>query len=228
MIEVNLIPGGKKRAPKKRGGGRSFSLPAFTSGPLKDRWTLGAVALWVVALGFMGWTFLSLSGQQEEVDVAIAAEVQDSARFAELIAQVQSLIARRDSIIQRVDIIQTIDSERYLWPHVLDEIARALPDYTWLTGIVQVAPPPSLQVNLRGQAGNNFAVAEFMDRLSQSPFIRVAQLVSSSQVVQTQSESGAQQIVYEFVLDVFFQDPPPEIIETVPLFDEGDAPSPGS
>ena len=66
-----------------------------------------------------------------------------------------------------------------------------------------------------------------MDRLSQSPYIRVADLISSSQAVQTQ-ESGAQQIVYDFVLEVYFQEPPPEIIETVPLFDEDIMSSPGS
>lgn len=227
MIEVNLIPGGKKRSAKRKSRKRSLSLPALSAGPLKDRWTLGAVVAWLVTLVTVAFFFFSISGQQEEVDVAIATEVQDSARFAELISQVEGLIARRDSIIQRVDIIQEIDSERYVWPHVLDELARALPDYTWLTGVVQSVGPPNLQVNVSGQAGNNFAVAEFMDRLSQSPYIRVADLISSSQAVQTQ-ESGAQQIVYDFVLEVYFQDPPPEIVETVPLFDEDMTSSPGS
>lgn len=227
MIEVNLIPGGKKRSAKRKGKKPSFSLPAFGTGPLRDRWTLGAVAVWVVTVLTVVFVFFSVSSQQEEVDVAVQTEVQDSARFAELISQVETLIDRRDAIVQRVGIIQEIDSERYVWPHVLDEVARALPDYTWLTSLVQTSPPPNLQISLTGQAGNNFAVAEFMDRLSQSPYIRVADLVSSSQTVQTQG-SGQQQLVFEFVLDVYFQEPPPELVETVPLFDEDFASSPGS
>lgn len=225
MIEVNLIPGGKKRSSKKRrsGSGFSFSLPSL-EGPLKDRWVLSGVISGVVAVVAISWIFFSLSGQMEEVEVALAQEVEDSIRFSALIAQVEGLVARRDSITTRVEIIQTIDRERYVWPHVLDEVARALPDYTWLTGVVQVAPPPNLQLSITGQAGNNFAVAEFMDRLSQSPFIRVAELITSSQAVSTQG-SGAQQLVYDFTLDVFFQDPPPEVLETVPLFDEGLVPS---
>lgn len=226
MIEVNLIPGGKKRSARKsRGKGRSFSFPSL-KGPLQDRWTLGAVSAWVVAFGTAGWMYLSVNAEREEVDVQVAAQVEDSARFAELIAQVQGLLARRDSIIQRVDIIQGIDQDRYVWPHVLDEVARALPDYTWLTSLVQTVPPPSLQMTLTGQAGNNFAVAEFITRLSESPFIRVANLISSSQAVQNQGQPD-QQIVYDFTLEVYFQPPPPEILETVPLFDEGDTgPSP--
>lgn len=231
MIEVNLIPGGKKRSPKKgRGGGKgiSFSLPGL-KGPLSDRWVLGASVVWVLALAGAGWVYWTLSAQTEEVDVAVAAQVQDSARFAELISQVQSLIARRDSIIQRVDIIQTIDQDRYVWPHVLDEISRALPDYTWLTAVIQASPPPDLQVTINGQAGNNFAVAQFMTNLTDSPFIRVADLVTSSQTIETSPE-GIQQLVYSFTLEVYFQPPPPEILETVPLFDEGEAPPalPGS
>ncbi|UCC23777.1 MAG: PilN domain-containing protein [Gemmatimonadales bacterium] len=230
MIEVNLIPGGKKRSAKKGGRGKGMSLSlSGGGGSSRDPWVLGAIVAWVGVVGAMGWFYFSLTRQVEEVEVAIATQVQDSARFAEIIEQVQGLIARRDSIIQRVDIIQSIDQDRYVWPHVLDEVARALPDYTWLTGMVQTVPPPDLQVQLTGQAGNNFAVAEFITRLSDSPFIRVADFVSSSQVVQDQGDAG-QQIVYDFTLEVYFQPPPPEILETVPLFDEGELtpPSPGA
>lgn len=229
MIEVNLIPGGKKRSGRRtRGKGVSLTLPGL-GGLRQDRWVVSAAAAWVVALAAAGWLYLSLTAEQEEVQVQLAAQMEDSARFAELIAQVQGLLARRDSIIQRVEIIQGIDQDRYVWPHVLDEVARALPDYTWLTSMVQVAPPPNLQVQITGQAGNNFAVAEFITRLSESPFIRVADLVSSVQTEQDQGDA-AQQIVYDFVLQVHLQPPPPEILETVPLFDEGEAgpSSPGS
>lgn len=226
MIEVNLIPGGRKKASRKsRGrtaaGGSRTGRGGGIGGPLKDRWVLGATVSWILAVGAAGWIFFSLNSQREEVDLAVAAQVQDSARFADLIAQVQSLLARRDSIIQRVEIIQGIDQDRYLWPHVLDEIARALPDYTWLTGVVQTVPPPGLQVSVTGQAGNNFAVAEFITRLGESPYIRLADLVSSVQAVQNQGTVD-QQIVYDFSLEVYFQEPPSEILETVPLFDEGE------
>lgn len=225
MIEVNLIPGGRKKASKRaRGRGRaagSRRTGGGLGGSFRDRWVLGATVAWILAAGGAGWIFLSLNSQREEVDLAVAAQVQDSARFADLIAQVQGLLARRDSIIQRVEIIQGIDQDRYLWPHVLDEIARALPDYTWLTGVVQTAPPPDLQVSVTGQAGNNIALAEFITRLGESPYIRLADLVSSVQAVQNQGTVD-QQIVYDFSLEVYFQAPPPEILETVPLFDEGE------
>lgn len=225
MIEVNLIPGGKRKA-SRRGRKKSFSLPAF-KGSSQDRWVLGASVITLLAVASAGWLYLSLTGEEEETQVAIEAAVQDSARFADIIAQVESLLARRDSIIQRVDIIQGIDQERYIWPHVLDEVSRALPDFTWLTGMRQTVAPPDLQVNITGQAGNNFAVAEFMTRLTESPFIRSVDLITSSQAV-AGDPSGPQQMVQDFSLEVYFQPPPPEILETVPLFDEGELPSSGS
>ncbi|MEJ2539789.1 MAG: PilN domain-containing protein [Gemmatimonadota bacterium] len=228
MIQVNLIPGGKKKRKKtaKRGSGSSFSLPSLKGLPT-DRWVVGSSLVTLLAVAGGAFLFLGLQSEEEETAVAVEAAAQDSARYAEIIQEVEGLLARRDSIIQRVDIIQGIDEGRYVWPHVLDEVARALPDYTWLTGIVQSGPPPNLQASVMGQAGNNFAVAEFMTRLTESPFIQSVDLVSSSQAVAGQG-TGAQQLVYDFSLEVYFQAPPPDVLETVPLFDEGPAPSPGT
>lgn len=225
MIQVNLIPGGKKKArkSKKKGSGGGFRMPSFAGLP-SDKWVLGAAAVVIVSVAASAWLYLGLRNQEQETVIAIEAAAQDSARYAEIIAEVQGLLARRDSIIQRVEIIQGIDEKRYLWPHVLDEIARSLPDYTWLTGVTQSSPPPDLRASITGQAGNNFAVAEFMTRLTSSPFIQSVDLITSAQAV----APGSSQLVYDFTLEVYFQPPPTDALETVPLFDEGMQPSAGS
>ena len=46
-------------------------------------------------------------------------------------------------------IIQSIDDSRYLWPHLLEEISNALPQYTWLTVVTQTSTPPSSAVTER-------------------------------------------------------------------------------
>ena len=33
-----------------------------------------------------------------------------------------------------------IDEDRYIWPHILDEVSRALPPYTWIT-VLNLAGP---------------------------------------------------------------------------------------
>src|SRR5206468_11756127 len=35
----------------------------------------------------------------------------------------------------RSRVIRTIDGDRYVWPHLLDQVTKALPPYTWITGV---------------------------------------------------------------------------------------------
>ena len=143
----------------------------------------------------------------------MADAVQDSANYADLIQRNEQLTARRDSIGQKVDIIQEIDEGRYIWPHVLDEVARALPDYTWLTQILQVTVGDLIEFQVHGKAGNNFALTSFWEALEASPFIRSVNLVQTEQVLEPTGE-----LVYVFQLDAAYEVPPTELLQTVPLF----------
>jgi Tfp pilus assembly protein PilN len=53
------------------------------------------------------------------------------------------LTAERDSVYRQLQIIRTIDDNRYNWAHILDEVSRALPAYTWLTLLEQTSKAPS-------------------------------------------------------------------------------------
>jgi Tfp pilus assembly protein PilN len=212
VIEVNLLPGGRKRQTRKRSA--SFKMPSFRGLP-SDGWVRVALLVGLVVLGAAGWSWLTLRQAEEDLEVALEAEVQDSARFADLIERTNRLQARRDSIVQRVAVIQEIDQGRYVWPHVLDEAARALPDYTWLTELTQIGTNP-LRIQLRGRAGNNIALTVFMDQLESSPYFRNVTLVQSEQAPEAAGE-GTQQVVYAFELHMTFEQPPLESLETVPL-----------
>ena len=214
MIEVNLLPGGKKRSAKgKKGPAFAFKVPGLPT----DKWILGSAAATVLALGVIGYLYMTVNAQREETQVALDEAVQDSARFADLIARTQLLTARRDSIAQRVGIIQQIDQNRFVWAHMLDEIGRALPDYTWLGEVTQVSNEP-IQIRLVGQAGNNFALTVFMEALETSPFLQNVTLIQSNQEFAGQGTS-AQQVVQGFILEVAYLPPPAEFLQTVPLFE---------
>lgn len=218
MIQVNLLPGGKKRS---RGGGFSFSLPKLGGGGgggpglPADPYTLGAAAAGVLSLGVMAWLFLGIGAEREELDVALTEARQDSVRFADVIQRTNQLTARRDSIAERVAIIQEIDAGRYVWPHLLDEVALALPEYTWLRELTQIQADP-LQVRIGGRAGSNFAITNFMRRLEASRFLREVTLERSEQI---QSEADQEDIVYVFELTVLYEPPPLDELQTVPLFE---------
>lgn len=219
MIEVNLRPGGKKRG--SRGPRFSLKLPSF-GGLGRDLWVLGSSVVVLAAAGagvFLYITNLSLRG---ELEVRIEEARADSALYADLILQNDALMARRDSIAQRVQIIQEIDGDRYVWPHIMDEVARALPDFLWLTTILQVSLGDELQFRVEGRAGNHIALTQFMENLGASLFIRNVELLSTAQVID-ESVPDARRVVYSFQLEAFFERPAAELLETVPLFNASSA-----
>ena len=158
---------------------------------------------------------MGLSSRQADVEVALVDAIRDSTNYADLIERNAILAARRDSIAQKVNIIQEIDALRYVWPHLLDELARALPDYTWLTQVIQVSVGDVVEFQVRGRAGNNRALTTFWRQLQESPFIRSVQLVQTEQVVEPTG-----QLVYAFQLDCVYAAPPLDLIETIPLFED--------
>lgn len=222
MIEVNLLPGGKK---KSGGGGFSFaavldSVKNLRSGgggggasgidPYQGFFAIAAA----IALGYMGFSFMSLRSETEELGVQLEVAIQDSVSKAGVIRQINQLQAQGDSIEARVAVIQQIDRGRYVWAHLLDEIATAVPDYTWLREILYAGDGP--QVRIVGRAGSIFAITNFMNRLEGSRFLRS---VSPETIQEVPSEANPQDLVYLFELSVTYDQPPLEELETVPLFD---------
>ncbi len=217
MIEVNLLPGGKKRTGK--GGGFKLGLPDLKAMPA-DPFIIGAVIVGIASAGLTGWWYTDLNNRNTELAVALEDAIQDSTDFHDLIENNSTLQARQDSVAQKVEIIQEIDAGRYVWPHVLDEVARALPDFLWITALQQVSVGDFVEFRIDGRAGNNIAVTTFMAALEASPFARGVRLISSEQALEA-LPGGDDQLVIVFTLEAAYEQPAFELLETVPLFGAG-------
>lgn len=222
MIEVNLLPGGKKGSA----GGFSFNLDALKKlgrrgggggAPAADPYQMFFAAAAAIAIGYMAYSFMSLRSETEDLQVQLETAVQDSIRNAAIIQRTNELRARADSIQQRVAIIQEIDAHRFTWPHILDEVAAAVPDYTWLREVLYSGENP-LQVRVTGRAGSIFAITQFMRRLEASRFLRSVQPETIQQIA---SEASPQDLVYMFELLMIYESPGIDELETVPLFEDG-------
>lgn len=210
MIEINLLPGAQR---KRRSSFRMpVALPKLENLPEFDGWVAFILAAWVVAPAIGGWLFLDVRAQKEELTVAIEEARQDSIRFARIIEANERLTARRDTIAQKLEIIQEVDAGRYIWAHVMDEVSGALPEYTWLSGLQQVQGGAQPVFQIRGYTGNTFALTRFMEQLETSPFIRAVQLTSSER-----NEVEGRRM-FAFILEASYEEPPADMIETVPLF----------
>lgn len=214
MIEVNLLPGATKRPSRRT---RHLALPRLGRLPEFDRRLAFVAGAWALSLILGGWMQYSASSRKAELELRIDSEAQDSAHYATLIKANERLMARRDTIAQKLELIQKIDAGRYIWAHVLDEIGRALPQYTWLTNIYYVEPDttaeqPTPRFRIEGRTGSNLALTQLMRDLEASPFIRSVSLVG------TEGATEAGKFVHSFILEAQYEVPPPDAIETVPLF----------
>ncbi|MBX6362827.1 MAG: PilN domain-containing protein [Gemmatimonadetes bacterium] len=214
MIEVNLLPGATKRPSRRT---RSLALPRPGRLPEFDRRLAFVIGAWALALLLGGWMQYSASSRKAELELRIDAEAQDSAHYATIIKANARLTARRDTIARKLELIQQIDAGRYVWAHILDEISRALPPYTWLTNIYYVEPDttaaqPTPTFRIEGRTGSNLSLTQLMRDLEASPFIRNVTLVGTEGV----TEAG--KFVHSFILEAQYEVPPPDAIETVSLF----------
>lgn len=223
MIEINLLPGSAKRS-KSRGLPKIKLPPALQKLkiPKFDKAMAYIAGAWVVGLLGIGYLFLSARNKKADLEDQITLAVADSTRLAATIASIDLTRKRTDTIALKLNVVQDIDANRYVWSHLLDEAARAMPEHTWFEELRYVLPDstdrwPKFQIE--GRAGNNFALTAYMDQLEASPFIRAVKLLSSELVREDDK------LVYQFLIEAYYEPPPPDVIETVPLFvQSGDQP----
>jgi Tfp pilus assembly protein PilN len=152
MIEVNLLPGGKK----KKGKGGGIGLPslnfaavgAWFAARFTDKWLGATILVAGVSLGGIAYLYVQQQARELLVNGRLEKAVADSTRYAVVLRDRIRAQAKRDSALVQLNVIRAIDEDRYIWPHVMDEVSRALPIYTWLnvlniTGTAQGVNPPA-------------------------------------------------------------------------------------
>lgn len=226
-ISVNLRPGAKRgaKAPRMSMAASLERLKAL-GGAVKDPLRLGAIVAWVVVLAALMGGFLWTGSRLGALEPRVQELLTEQSRYADFLAQKRAAEASRDSIMQQVRTIQAVDRERFVWPHILDEVAQAVPPYTWL---VEVAPAEAArpQQPARGAAQDTTAQAltlqiagrtmdiqgytRLMRNLEDSPFLGGVQAVSANTIVERGRAMTA------FVLRARYTPPPAEAIRTVPV-----------
>lgn len=224
MIEINLLPGARKKA---RSSGSSVDVRAMLASlgaRFKDPWLGVAAGGALVGLGAVAAMFLVQGRTEKALQEKERTAVQDSTRYDNVVRQTKLAAAQRDSIIRQMAIIAALDGERFVWPHVMDEVSRALPTYTWLRSVAQSSAPsaaspeavaagesPRLGVRVIGYTVDVQALTIFMKQLEASPFLANVTLVVSALA----NLEGKQ--VTEFTLEVTYTKPDKSAIRTVPL-----------
>ena len=235
MIEINLLPGKKKKAS---GGGGGFSFAkldirsslAGLAASVRDPWLLAAITAWGLLIGLGGFFYLNglrVLGNAEERLEAVRAEKR---RFDVVIAQKRQSERIRDSLVAELNVIRRIDADRYVWPHVLDQITKALPPYTWLTSVsgggalavpgtpgapatmaADTASAAGVQITIAGRTVDIQAFTTFLRQLANSPWFMDVTPAQSATVIEQDRPVTAFNITMQYrTADSVF-------IRTVPL-----------
>lgn len=227
MFEVNLLPvrkgggsSGKRGRPGKRQSRRGGRVPRLIS---LDLWVVGSGLIVVGSLATSVQMILGASEPLRQLDAALGEALQDSARTAERIQVWRRLEQQRDSVVARVALIEEFDARRYDWPHLLDEVAVAVPDGVRITRITDVTSGRTpIRFQIEGNARDNLSLTRFWNRLETSFFIRDVQLLSTEHLVARDLDTGdGVQASYHFVLQADSEDPPQEILDLVPFTESG-------
>ena len=139
MIEINLLPGVQRTT---RSRGIAFSPLAELSG-IGARFAnkfliLGSAGL-LAGAAAIGGMYLYQSRAAHALDERESVAATDSARFSAVLKARARAETTRDSVYQQLAIIKSIDDTRFTWPHLLEEVNLAVPQYTWLTSVVQTS-----------------------------------------------------------------------------------------
>jgi Tfp pilus assembly protein PilN len=231
MIEVNLLPGKKKKAAP--GAGFKFALPDFRGllASIKNPWLLTAsVASLIVVGGGLLW-FIAQSTRLRVLQTHLTEVQAEKRRFDAVIAQKRQSERIRDSLVAEITVIRGIDADRYVWPHLMDQLTKALPPYTWLTGLTgQTAVPgtqpvgatgapassdssgkPPVVVWITGSTVDIQAYTTFLRQLGASPWLTDVTPATTSTIIE------ADRPVTAFNVTVRFRVADSVYIRTVPL-----------
>jgi Tfp pilus assembly protein PilN len=153
MIEINLIPGARKQ---KRSRSAAFDFAAFfgsVASRIRDPYLIVAAATTVLAIAAVGVMFLYQNHKANALTEHETKSTQDSTRYAAVVAQRRAAEQQRDSVVRQINIIRAIDGSRFVWPHILDDVNRALPPYTWLKSLQQTSAVSSLSPEIAAGLG---------------------------------------------------------------------------
>jgi Tfp pilus assembly protein PilN len=233
MITVNLRPDLKRKRARSPLRGITEGIRDLGSS-VKDPLLIAGVASWVGVLGFLGFVALSTTRDLAALEPQLEQTRAEHKRFKAFLAEKRHQETIRDSLVRQIGTIRTVDGDRYVWPHLLDEVTKALPAYTWLVDLGMAAAPQNAPATSGGSAAKadttdtaqvvravSFTVngrtvdiqayTRFLRQLEASPWITDVTPVSAQTIVEKERPVTA------FTIRATYRQADSAYIRTVPL-----------
>ena len=234
MITVNLRPDLKRKRARSPLQGITESVRGLGA-KVKDPLLVVAVVAWVGALGWLGFVVMNTGRQLATLEPQLEQTRAEHRRFKAFLTEKRHQEMIRDSLVAQIGVIRSVDGDRYVWSHLLDEVTKALPAYTWLTDLGAdvattpgAAPAPAaapaaakadsnapsktpVAFSIIGRTVDIQAYTKFLRQLEASPWITDVTPVSAQTVVEKERPVTA------FTIRATYREADSAYIRTVPL-----------
>ena len=217
MIEINLLPGAKK----KRGGkGAGFQMPDVKAlvTSVKDPWLIACVVGWLAVASVVFFIYMPRRSELADLTPKFEQVQREATRLKAVLKTKAESEKKRDTLVTQIAIIRDIDRERYIWPHIMDAVTKALPPYTWMDDITShttegdsTGAPSAVSFQITGKSADIQAITRFVRNLEESPFLENATQVSTAVV----NDHGHD--VFTYIIAVRYQRPDTTILTMQPL-----------
>lgn len=193
MITINLKPGSKRAAAGPSFAGGLTALKGLPS-RVKDPWPMAAVIVCALTIGFLAWVGIGSASRISTLDGELATARAENRRFKQFRIEKRRAEAAKDSVVNQIATIRAVDGDRYTWPHILDEVTRAVPPYVWLVEMANIpgtaspgdttaiAPPP-VGIQLVGRAMDIQNFTRFMRQLEDSPWLKDVTVITTQTII---------------------------------------------
>lgn len=179
MIKINLAREGRA----VRGAGAvpaaAAGVPAVSGGANLNNVIIATLAIigLLAALGYWYWQKSERDERLETIDLRQA----EAKKLESIIAEVEDYQRRKDSLQNRIDLINQLKQNQKGPVRIMDQISRDLPDLVWLDSMTI----NSGRVSIAGRGLNPNAIALFIENVKNDPYFEEPTVGALTQVSAT-------------------------------------------
>lgn len=163
MLKINLLP---VRQLKKRANAH--------------RQLFGMLALFVLVLATLALVGILQLQKTKSLESNISTLNAKKASYTPTLNKITQLKKEREELARKTEIINKLKTDSSLTVRILDEVATRIDKQRmWLVALQQ----QNNALTLSGVALDNQTIAQFMDKLKESPFVKDVTLTNSLQKV---------------------------------------------
>ena len=176
MIKINLVREG--RAVRGAGAAPAAAAVAAAGPGASNINNIVIVALLLLGvLAALGYWFLQKRALDERKDI-VQQRTVEAKKLEAIIKEVEDYQKRKDSLQQRIDLINQLKQNQKGPVRIMDQISKDLPDLVWLDRMDITGG----RITLSGRGLNPNAIALFVENVKNDPYFEEPQLGTMAQV----------------------------------------------